>query len=161
VAYYHQKYDNFVFNILTGIPYLADPNVPGIAPSVVTQFGLNANINAVVDGIDIDFNARPTDRWNIGGGFSWSNGRFSNALIPCQDGNFDGTPDTINPTVAAFQAAGKFIAQCVLNGKSAGLPKWNANFRSEYTQPITGDIEGFVSGLLTYQPKNPYASTTY
>lgn len=161
-AYYHQKYSNFVLNSTQPYVYLVDTAVSGVARTVSNQAtSLNVNVDGVVDGVDLDIGFRPSRNFSLSGSFSYSNGRFANASIPCIDNNFDGTPDTTPPTVAQFEAAGKFIAFCQLNGRTAALPKWNMTLRSEYSHPIQGDKEAFISGLLSYQPENPYASTTY
>jgi iron complex outermembrane recepter protein len=162
ISAYHQNYKNYVLSVLTGIPYLVDQG-NGSPLSVAFAVPLNSNIDAKVDGVDFDMNFAVTPRFNFGGGVSWANGRYSNALTPCWDGNFDGVPDT-NPAVfnpAAFPS-GTYIAQCVSSGRSSTQPKWNGTLRGEYSHPITsGGVDAFVSGILTYQPKNPYSSAPY
>ncbi|HEX7857564.1 MAG TPA: TonB-dependent receptor [Sphingobium sp.] len=167
LAAYHQKYENYVYSVLTGIPYVADTGVPGTSPSVTLAVPMNSNIDAKIDGVDFDFQFAATKRWNIGGGVSWAYGRFNNALIPCWDGNFDGIPDTnsavlIPPNnVQLFRNAGVMIAQCRVSGRSALQPTWNGTLRSDYTQPIGNDMDAFITGTLTYTPKNPYANASY
>jgi iron complex outermembrane receptor protein len=157
--YYHQTFDNFVAQISGQLAYLA---VPAVGPPVVDVVqGVNVNVPVTVDGVDLDVYFSPTKAWSVGGGFSWADGRYNNALVPCNDGNFDGIPDTIIPTVAQFQAHNEVIAQCRLSGSSSNAPKWDATLQSQFTQPINNTLEAYISGLFTYNPKNPNASTTY
>ena len=144
-AYYHQTFKNLVFSVFGAIPYLVDTGVPGVPRTVQFQFLLNTPVDAKIDGVDLEAGYR-TRRLNLNAGFSWANGKFANAVIPC-----------FNPaltTVAQFQAAGVFIAMCPTSGRSNATPKWNARLRAEYTHPISSNVEGFVSGLFTYTPKN-------
>ncbi|TCM27739.1 TonB-dependent receptor, partial [Novosphingobium sp. ST904] len=175
LAVYHQDYTNYVYSVLTGIPYLADTGVPGTTPAVTLAVPMNSNIDAKVDGVDFDFNFAATKNWTISGGASWANGRFKNQLIPCWDGNFDGVPDNdtsmllpafllppgVQTGVQRFQSRGISIAECKVSGRSALQPKWNATLRTEYSHPISNGTDAFISGLLTYTPKNPYANATY
>jgi iron complex outermembrane receptor protein len=153
---YHQKYDNLVYSDLSGIPYVAD-NGQG-----VRQLGfaipMNSNIDADVDGIDLDA-AFVSERWKLRGGVSWSNGEYKDQLIPCKDGNFDGVPDAGAFSPAQFPP-GVLIAQCTLSGRSSPTPKWNATFQPEYSHPIAS-FEAFINGALTYTPENPYANPLY
>lgn len=158
-AYYHQKYGGLVYIVPGSIPYLADSAVA--APTVTNRNGILANVDAKVDGIDAELRFKATDRLNLGMNVSWADGRFSNQLLPCQDGNFDGVPDAITATVSQFQAADVFIAQCNLSRSTNDQPRWNMTFQGDYFHPITDRIDGFISGNATYQPKNPNKSVAY
>jgi iron complex outermembrane receptor protein len=158
LAYYHQTYDGLVYSDLTGIPYVAD-NGQG-----VRQLGfaipMNSNIDATIDGVDVDASFSFTDRWSVRGGVSWADGRYSNQLIPCKDANFDGIADTGATSPAQFPA-GVLIARCAQSGRSSPTPKWNAILQPEYSHPIGSDMDAFISGVLTYTPENPYADRLY
>ena len=67
-----------------------------------------------MDGVDVDFAFQITPRWSMAGGFSYADGRIRDDFIPCNDGNFDGVADTIQPTFADSVAAWPFM----LNGKN-------------------------------------------
>ena len=159
-AYYRQEYDNFVLSQLSGIPYLADT---GVGPRMVSfAVPMNSNVDIKVDGVDLDVSFAATERWNINAGISWADSRYSNQLVPCIDGNFDGIPDAmLNFNPAAFDAAGVKIAMCQSSGRGSQIPKWNVSLRSDYTQPISGSIDGFIRGVLTHTPENPYANPLY
>lgn len=169
-AYFHQDYKNLVYAGGT-VPYLADATGGGCVTagscSVTSQTNIVSNIDAKVDGIDMDFSFAMSDRWHIGGGLSYANGRFKNQLVPCNDGNFDGIPDTTTPTVAGFTSNGVHIANCRISAKSMATAAWSGTLQSEYTQPLSHSFDGFISGLLTYTSKNPnmpgspYATPAY
>jgi len=57
--------------------------------------------------VDVDFAFQITPRWSMAGGFSYADGRIRDDFIPCNDGNFDGVADTIQPTFADSAAAGR------------------------------------------------------
>lgn len=161
LAYYRQEYDNFVNSNLSGVPYLADT---GVGTSFVSMaVPMNSNVDVTVDGVDLEMSLALTERWRISGGASWADARYSNEMTPCWDGNFDGIPDqnpgAFNP--AAFEAAGVKIAQCLTSGRASQIPKWNATLRTTYSYPITDRIDGFVRGLVTYTPENPYANPDF
>jgi iron complex outermembrane receptor protein len=159
VSAFTQKNKNFP--VLTSqVPYLA---ASGVAPPAVQNFAFTGNPDAKVDGFDVDTALQITSNWNISGQLSYAKSRATTE-IPCNDSNFDGTPDNGQVAgaagVAAFQSRGIFVALC--NGASISeIPRWNATFQSEYVQPVNDDIEGYVRGLLTVYPKNKNASEAY
>ncbi len=157
-AYYHQNYKNLVYAGGT-VPYLADATGGGCVVagscSIVSQTNIVSNIDAKVDGIDLDFSFAMSNRFHLSGGLSYANGKFNNQAIPCNDGNFDGVPDTTTPTVAGFTSHGIHIATCRISGKSMTTASWTGTLQPEYTQPINDRFDAFISGLLTYTSKNP------
>lgn len=152
VSYYHQTYDGYIYGVPGSINYLN-----GTAISSNPFF---ANVPAKVDGVDVELSGQISDRWSGSLNFSYANGRIS-AKVPCNDGNFDGVPDGITPTVAGFTSAGVRVATCQVSTGSSSAPKWNLRVQSEYKAPLSDRVEGFVNGLLGYQPRNPNASQTY
>jgi iron complex outermembrane receptor protein len=149
VALYHQTYHNFLY-YTQPVPYLDDNGVQ----SVVNTTNFTANADATINGFDVDAAFQVTRNWNITLSGSYADGRLDNALIPCRDSNFDGVPDLGNPTVADFQAAGKFVALCRSSGSVSQNPYWNATLSTEYVQPIRNGVDGFIRGLFTYYPQN-------
>lgn len=152
VSYYHQTYDGYIYGVPGSINYLN-----GTAVSANPFF---ANVPAKVDGVDVELSGRITDRWSASLNFSYANGRI-NSKVPCNDGNFDGVPDGITPTVAGFTNAGVAVATCQVSTGSSSAPKWNLRVQSEYKAALSDRVEGFITGLLAYQPRNPNASQTY
>jgi iron complex outermembrane receptor protein len=126
------------------------------------QFTFTTNAPARVDGFDVDLGFAITPRWDASAKFSWAKGRVSGAL-PCNDANFDGVPDTVVPPAdgSTFIAAGKSVALCQFNASASSAPLWNLRLQSEYSHPITGEVEGFIRGLFNYQPKNPNAAENF
>jgi iron complex outermembrane receptor protein len=159
LSYYHQDYENFIFTVPGAIRYLSYTSATA-TPTVGANPNISVNAPAKVDGIDIDAAVQVTPRWSVAGNFSWSNGKVTGQL-PCNDGDFDGVPDTIRPTPGDFIANGVFIATCDLEAGASSAPKWNVRAQTEYHMPVTDRIEGFIRGLFAYQPKNPNASQTY
>jgi iron complex outermembrane recepter protein len=159
VDYFHQTYDGLIYAVPYSVYYLSYSGAPN--PTVAQYPAFVANVPATVDGVDLDLAAQVTTRWTVGVDFSYADSRLNNALVPCNDGNFDGVPDSIVPTVAAFQAAGKYIAQCKSSAGASTAPKWNANLQSEYDQPVTSGANAFIRGLLNYQPSNPNLNQNY
>ena len=159
LAYYHQTFDGLIYTSPFAIQYLSYSGAGN--PTVSTYPAFVTNVPATVDGIDFDFAADLTTNWNVTGNLSWADSRLNDASIPCNDGNFDGVPDTIVPTVASFRAAGKLVALCKSSAGASTAPKWNANIQSEYTLPVTATADAFIRGLLNYQPSNPNLNQGY
>jgi iron complex outermembrane receptor protein len=161
LSVYQQDFDGLIYTGL-GVPYLSDNGTGTSATNpTVSAFTFTLNVPARVRGFDVDLGFDINDRWNVGANFSLTNGKLKNALVPCQDSNFDGTPDAGQPTVAGFVAAGVAVAKCTSNASSTIAPKWNLNVNSEYSQPIGNDLSGFLRGNFAYQPKNPNSSLNY
>jgi iron complex outermembrane recepter protein len=151
VAVYRQDFDGLIY-YGDSTNYLSDN---GFTPPSVSRFNFTSNADARVDGVDVDMAFQITPRWDLSGGFSYADGRITDDFIPCNDGNFDGAADTIQPTVADFQAAGTRVAMCQTDRAVSQSPKWSLNAQSEYRLPLSDIVDGFVRGLLTYYPDNP------
>ena len=159
VDYFHQTFNNLVYTSPYAIYYLAYTGAPN--PTVSTYPGFVSSVPAKVDGFDIDFAGQLTRHWTVTGNLTWADSRLSNASIPCNSGAFNGSPDTIVPTVASFLAAGKDIALCKSSSSASTAPKWNANLQSEYDLPVVRNLDAFLRGILNYQPSNPYLNQNY
>ncbi|HEY0959726.1 MAG TPA: TonB-dependent receptor [Novosphingobium sp.] len=156
IAYFHQKFKDLP-TFVPNIRYLANTGAPGAA-STLSNFSFTADPDAVVDGVDVDAWFRLTPRWTFSAQASWAKGRVaSGSGLPCNDGNFDGTPDSIPVTSVAQFPAGVKVAICP-GGNISQLPRWNATFQSEYTLPVTDKVDAYLRGLFNYFPKNPYAT---
>lgn len=157
VAFFHQKFDNFFF-LTQATRYLAVTNPANPAASTVNSSEFTADADAKVDGVDVEAGFQVTPRWNVNLGFTWSKARLADALIPCNDGNFDGVVDNIVPTAQDFINAGVLVARCRSSESISRTPRWNLTLQSEYATPITDRIDGFVRGNFVYYPDNPNAS---
>lgn len=158
VAVYRQNFKNYFF--YTQPTYFLNVTNPvdPVPTASVSQFGFTANADAQVTGVDFDASFQVTPSWNLAVGVSWANAKLKNALIPCNDGNFDGTPDAIVPTAAGFFAHNIIVARCASNAAINRTPKWNATVQTEYIQPISHQVDGFVRGNFVYYPDNPNSS---
>jgi iron complex outermembrane receptor protein len=157
VALFKQKFDNFFF-LTQSTRYLAvtDPRNP--AASNISTAEFTADADAKVHGVDVELGLRVTPRWNVDFGFTWSKARLDNALIPCNDGNFDGVVDDIAPDAQDFINAGVMVARCRSNESISRTPRWNLTIQSEYAAPISNRTDAFIRGNFVYYPNNPNAS---
>lgn len=156
ISAYRQDFDGLIYY---GGPtnYLLDN---GFTAPTVSRLNFTSNADSRVDGVDVDLSFQITPRWSMSGGFSYADGRIRDDFIPCNDGNFDGVADTIQPTVADFQAAGTRVAMCQTDRAVSQSPKWSLNLQSEYSMPLSDMADGFIRGLLTYYPDNPRDNDT-
>ncbi|GGC13887.1 hypothetical protein GCM10011494_35890 [Novosphingobium endophyticum] len=157
VALFKQKFDNYFF-LTQSTRYLSvtDPTSP--ATSDVSSAEFTTGADAKVKGIDVEAGFQVTPRWSLNLGFSWSKAELDNALIPCNDGNFDGVVDDIVPTAQDFVDNGVLIARCRSNEAISRTPTWNLTVQSEYGAPISSAMDGFIRGSFVYYPDNPNAS---
>jgi iron complex outermembrane receptor protein len=155
VALFKQTFDNFFF-LTQSTRYLSVTS--SIAGATVGSSEFTADADAKVKGIDVEAGFQITPRWNLNLGFSWSKAELDNALIPCNDGNFDGVVDNIVPTAQDFINKGVLIARCRSNESISRTPRWNLTAQSEYGAPISDSMDGFIRGNFVYYPDNPNSS---
>jgi iron complex outermembrane receptor protein len=160
VALFKQDYDNFYFQTQP-VQYLsitnpAAPGDPGGATIGNSEFTVGGK--AGVKGIDVDAAFQVTPRWTVNVAMTYSKAKLKNALIPCNDSDFNGTPDTGVPTVAKFLENKLIVARCRSNEAISRTPKWNLNIQSEYFTPVSDSTEAFIRGNFNYYPDNPNAS---
>ena len=105
-------------------------------------FNFTTQVNAVIEGFDIDTALQVTHNWNITAAVSYADGRAENGSIPCNEAI---------PT-------GQYVAMCAYSGSTSRDPLWNATITSEYTHEVRDGVDGFLRGLFTYYPKNPRQS---
>lgn len=148
VAYYHQIYDSFLY---TGLPVLYLQN--NGATTQVTSFSFNSNPDAVIDGVDVDGGFQITPQWSLDLNAAYANGHLTGSPIPCN-------PPNGGTTAAAFPP-GTYVFVCPSNASTSTLPKFTTTLQSEYTQPVWGDIEGYVRGRFTYYGPNSAGSFIY
>lgn len=156
--YYHQVYKDFYYSSPFNTYY--DTGVPGA--NRVQTHAFTSNVPAKIDGFDIELGMSVTEKWSVDGNFSYAKGRLA-GQIPCNSIGFNGIPDLIVPPSdgSTFVAAGKRIALCPSNASTSTVPLWNLNLQSEYDVPVTGQVDAFIRGLFTLQPRNPNSSQNY
>lgn len=157
VSLFRQKFDNYFF-LTQPTRYLSVTNPANLATATVSSSEFTADADAKVKGIDVEAGFQITPRWSIDLGYSWSKAKLDNALIPCNDGNFDGVVDTIVPTTTDFVNAGTLVARCRSNEAISRTPSWNLTAQSEYAAPVSSDMDGFIRGNFVYYPNNPNSS---
>ncbi|EZP74272.1 hypothetical protein BV96_00360 [Sphingomonas paucimobilis] len=122
--------------------------------------------NARVRGFEAELSANITDRWTASGTVAYAKSNFKNAQVPYRpdltgpSGTPDGIPDTNDELAGALTAANPIFFQ-TSNGPISEVPKWNFTVQSEYTHPLSGNTEGFIRGLFTYQGKRSDVSGAY
>jgi iron complex outermembrane receptor protein len=127
--------------------------VPTATHASIGSFDLPAKI----DGVELNAAGRLTRQWTVYGAFALADGRVSGSG-PCDP---PGLGPNASPAaaLAALQAAGVVTFTCPgLHDSTAHIPKWNLNISSEYEQPITDMVSGFIRGLLNYYPSNSSTS---
>jgi iron complex outermembrane receptor protein len=158
VTAYRQKFSNYPYR--TGNVFYYAQQTGQLAQ---TAFVTAADVK--VKGFEAELNVRPLEGWTIGGTLSYANGKLSNAVVPCLDLNDDNNPDVTvgTPSVATFLAnAPGGLDTCVRNDRSNNASPWGATLQSEYTHPLTHNMNGFARGLFTWKgnslndPGNPF-----
>ncbi len=128
----------------------------GVPNGTTGTFNYTANADAKVKGVDIEAGFAITPNWDFSLAYSWAKGNIDNDFVPCNDGNFDGTADTIVPTAANFIAANVIVARCRSNDSISRSTRWNMSVQSEYAHPVSDRMSAFLRGQFTYYPENPY-----
>jgi iron complex outermembrane receptor protein len=153
LAAFLQDYKGFLFSSL-GVPYI---NNTGTSPSVSGAAALATNADGKVRGFDIELAYQPSRQFSISTNLNYARGRLSNAVVPCNDSNFDGIADNGIATVAGFQAAGQVVAYCNSSAALAYQADWNASLQAEYNLPVSSRADAYVRTLTSYTPKNDFA----
>lgn len=148
VTGFYQKFKNY--------PYRAPAPVFAIdrARNAVVGFQYVASVPVTVKGVEVEFSADPMEGLTLSGTVSYADGKIKNGTIPCLDLNGDSIPDAVTaaPTFAQLEAAvgTDNISACLLNGPANTAPRWNGTLVSEYTRPVSGNLDGYVRGLLSW-----------
>ncbi len=151
VAYYHQKFNGFIYQGLQTL-YLKDT---GAGAPVAAPYSFNSNPDAVLNGVNLDTGIRITRQWDFGLTASYSNGHLTGSNVPCN-------PPSGGSTAAAFPP-NTYIFLCPSHASTSVAPNFNFAAQSEYDAPIpaASGVEGFVRGLYTFYGRNPHASQFY
>jgi iron complex outermembrane receptor protein len=121
----------------------------------VRAFNYISAVPVEVKGLEGDISFDITRRWNLSGTVSYADGKIKNGRVPCLDLNGDGAPDAVSgvPTLAQLQAAtgAAGVSVCTVNQRASSSSPWSASVQSEFSQPLTSELDGFVRGLFTWQ----------
>lgn len=159
VAVFKQDYDNYYFQTQP-VQYLSVTDPRSLATGQVSSAEFSVGGDATVKGVDVEAFFQVTPRWNVNLGFTYAKATLNNALVPCNDSNFDGVADAGVATIQGFINAGTLVARCRSNESISRSPRWNLTVQSEYAAPVTDTLEGFIRGNFNYFPDNPNASQT-
>ncbi|MBM0104857.1 TonB-dependent receptor [Steroidobacter sp. S1-65] len=95
-------------------------------------------------GVEVDFMARLFNRFNLFGGLAYLDAEF-----------IDHPTATCYPGQTAAQGCTGTPPRQDLSGTRLGVPQWRANTGFDVTVPIAGDLEGLLSGALSWQSRTP------
>jgi iron complex outermembrane receptor protein len=140
LALFRQRYHGLYIGV-PGISYFNDAN------NSVTQANMQASVDTLVQGLDLDAAWQITPEWNLAVQGSYAHNIIENSLVPC---NIPGAVLN-NPN---------FVSLCP-GGAASRLPLWNLTAQSEYVHPVADDVDGFVRGILNYNPENKYAEPNF
>ncbi|MYM64276.1 TonB-dependent receptor [Pseudomaricurvus sp. HS19] len=143
-AYFYQDFENYIYY---------SPTTQYFGTNGIESFNFTSNADAVVQGVDLDATYQLLENWNVAAVFSWNESELQSA-VPCNDGNLDGRPDQVDPSVSGSLNAGHQIAFCDTGDSASSAPNWSASLRSEYFTEVSGDMEAYVRGIYSYYPEN-------
>ena len=138
-ALFRQRFTGLFIGV-PGISYFNDAN------NSVSQANMQASIDALVQGFDVDAAWQITPEWNMSVQGSYAHSTTS-SLVPC---NIPGAVLN-NPN---------FVSFCP-GGSASRLPLWNLTAQSEYVHPVADNVDGFVRGLFNYYPQNKYVEPNF
>jgi len=151
VAAFYQKYNSFI----TRLGAFYDEGTTSAAPDGVVNGSdfFNYGGDVKVKGVEATFAGRPTDNWDFSISGAYTKARFDNALLPCNDFNGDGIPDSVAQTQTLppkITGSGN-VSYCKSNDRPTNVPDFSLTANSEY-RFNAGVIEPFVRGLVNYRP---------
>ena len=125
-------------------------------------FNFVSNVDAVVNGAELEIGVRPVESFNLSATLSYAKGKIKNGTVACNDFDGDGNPDRnpTPPTVEQIRAAagGEEVGACTINDRLSLAPNWSAVLQPEYTRPINDRMNGFLRGVYTYYTSTPQDS---
>jgi len=143
VSAFYQKYKNYIDH--------ADLITTSSARNgVVDASGapLNTNGDVITKGVEAQLTARFGRFVDLGAGASYVDAKYDNALLPCNDYNFDGVPDSDGtPRVPV----GQEVSFCPRNDRIAQVPKFTLTANGEVRFASEG-LQPFLRGLVNFRP---------
>lgn len=150
---FYQTIDGFLSRF-TGINYncpelfgtcFTSPPAPPInnaTDPVNGSFDFNYNADAIVKGIEAQFDGRITDNWDLGVSASYIKARFDKAQVPCNTFNNAGTPVIVGTGNVSY---------CARDGRLSDTPDFNLTANTEIRAPM-GKLTPYLRALFTYRP---------
>jgi iron complex outermembrane receptor protein len=142
LAGYYQKINNYLSRF-TGIYYNSPADV-----SPTGFFDFNYNANATIKGVEGSIDGRITPNWDVSLNAAYTQARFDNARVPCNDFAGTGTP---NQTGTPKVTGPGNVSYCKTNGRLAEVPDFSLTANTEIRFPI-GRVTPYVRGLVVYRP---------
>lgn len=156
LAVFDQKYNGYIsqqFNVAcTGVPSttgMSLATIDGTAAGNLCFGTMRGNGDAESKGVELEVRARVTDNWTIGGIYTYTDAKYDNAVLPCNDYNGDGVTDT-NGTPMVQQ--GRFVSVCSLNTPLGSLPT------TSFTASTTYDLQ--LGGFPAYIRANTFTRSS-
>ncbi|MBB6253297.1 TonB-dependent receptor [Nitrospirillum iridis] len=168
LAAYLQDFDNYPYRVGgNGVYFINTSYVSNALVQNVSQFNFAGAVPVRVYGVEAELAYRPVPNWFLAGTLNYADGRIQNGVVPCNDLNGDGVPDTnltAAPTLAQLRAVvgANNLSSCKVNYRSSSSSPWSGTLQSEYSQSLGNNVQGFVRGLLSWKgesqndPTNSY-----
>jgi iron complex outermembrane receptor protein len=143
--YFHQDFKNFAFSA-NNVFYLT---TAGGVNGVGTATTFTTGVPAKVDGVEAEIGLRVIPNLSIDATMAYSKGKIGGGIIACN--TYGGVP-----TAAQILATGQQMAFCdAPSGLRAGnSAPFVATVQSEYNHQLSGSMDGYLRGLLTYNGKS-------
>jgi iron complex outermembrane receptor protein len=156
---FHQDFKDFLYRG----PSVWYVNL-GRTGAVPAQFNFVANVDAKVDGAELDVAFQATEKLNLGLTFAYAKGEMEDGTVACNDFNRDGAPDLKPPSapsvadiltaVGTANPLAEAVASCNVNDRLSFAPDWSSTLQAEYVQPLSAALDVFGRGLYTYYTDN-------
>ena len=140
-ALFHQRLnDHFgrVVNLEANRNNIPDDTcVMSVAENCIDGFpgGISFNGDATSTGLEVEARLLLLNNWSLNLGATWVKAEWDSAAAPCND-----------------RTADEIVGRCDIGGQQiAGEPSFSFNLNTEYRQPISGDMSGFVRASWKYK----------
>jgi len=140
---FYQKYKNYIDHV-DSITTSSARN--GVVDASTAPINTNGDVTA--KGVEAQLTARFGRFVDLGASASYVDAKYDNALLPCNDYNGDGAPDsTGTPRVPV----GQEVAFCRRNDRIAQVPKFTLTANGEVRFASEG-LQPFLRGLVNFRP---------
>jgi iron complex outermembrane receptor protein len=155
---FHQKFKNYAFSS-SGVMFAGYNVSTGDPTRFTVSSGMAVGVPAKVDGVEAEVSFQATPQWNMNLVAAYAKSKIEKGIIPCNDYNpNDGIADSAPsaPTFAQIIAAngGAQVATCEINTRAGKTAPFSMTFQTQYNQPLSGRMDGYVRGMVTYQGKS-------
>jgi iron complex outermembrane receptor protein len=153
LSYFDQKFDGYIasqFNIAcTGVPNpngLAFGTTDGTAAGPQCFGTMFRNADAVSKGFEFELRALVTPDWMVGLIYTYTDAKFDNAVVPCNDYNGDNVADVGGVPMVQ---AGKYVSECRSSTTLGSLPKTSVSAMTNYNFHLGGFNEYVRANVIT------------